>query len=402
MNLLLYLGIVFYMFLSTTVAAKMGIERVGSASSFILIALFINKIIEHDIGVLISRFKEEFFVILVATIIIILKYLLDDYSAIQQVLFFLIIPVFVSILLATQDRSTNKIVANIIIVFFILECLLAIYEKLYVVNIFPYVEEISENFGTEFSGFRSSAFLGHPLANAVCVSTIMGFILASPIKLTHKILFIILGYISLLCFNARGAILVWTFLGVIYLIDILRSRKTKILTSVLIIIFSILSFYFIRDLVVNFGFGGRLFQGELMDESAMTRIDVFDAFLYINNTDLWLGNPSNYVPIMEELGAGGVENSYVVIIINYGIVMSVVLFIAYFFWIKKLISTYSTYNRFIIITSFLILGSMNNALAGSTCWIFFILCANSFSPFNKSLIKSEKKDFFLIHAENSI
>ncbi|WP_153638335.1 hypothetical protein [Prolixibacter sp. NT017] len=112
----------------------------------------------------------------------------------------------------------------------------------------------------------------------------------------------------------------------------------------------------------------------------MTRVKVFDAFSFINNTDFWIGNPNNYIPVMEKLGAAGVENSYIVIIMNYGLIMSVILFFYLFSWIKNQVQYQTLYNKAIIIVSFILVGSLNNGLAGPNAWVFFILCSHSF-PF---------------------
>jgi hypothetical protein len=265
--------------------------------------------------------------------------------------------------------------------------LLAIYENVYKVNLFPYRDELLILENLEDFDFRSSALLGHPLANAMCISTIMGFILVSSFKQNIKFGLLLLGYIAILCFNARGTIIVWTVLGVVFLAKSLLQNKTRKTTKFLITISALFIILLISYLSTKYGLGGRLIHSELMDDSAKTRLEVFKAFSYINNIDFWYGNPSNYFKIMNNLGAGGVENSVIVMIINYGILITIVLIAVLIIWIKKLINHYSFPKILIILLSFVVVGSMSNGLSGPMPWIFFLLCANSFPAIDKLIMR---------------
>lgn len=383
MQLALYLGVLVYMYLSTSVAAQIGIEQVGTTSSFIIVLLALHAFKAYDINKLVPKFKAEYFIILMAVIIIVLKYIMNDLDAMKGAIFFLIVPAFLSILLGVQGVVARENIKRIVLFFFITECLLALYERAVIVNVFPY-EEMAEVLSIENFGFRSSAFLGHPLANALCVSTIMGFVLISYMKLTYRMMFVVAGYVSLLCFNARGAILVWTILLAIFLVKLAISKKKEGAFSLPMLALYGVSAFALFQLVIVQGFGDRFFQGDLIDGSALARVQVFDAFDYISGVDFWFGNSASYMSVMYKLGAGGVENSFIVIILNYGIVMALILFVAYFLLVKRLIKPFELNSKIIIIASFIVVGSMNNSLASSTSWAFFILCAIAFAPIEQS------------------
>lgn len=76
---------------------------------------------------------------------------------------------------------------------------------------------------------------------------------------------------------------------------------------------------------------------------------------------------------MNKLGVGGVENSFIVLIINYGVIMFILICIIYFFWLKRFLKPYTLFNKFIILSSFLLVGATNNGLASSLPWGFLIL-----------------------------
>ncbi|MGQ7945104.1 hypothetical protein [Flavobacterium sp. WC2509] len=372
MKYLLFVGILIYMFLTTTVAVKIGIKEVGTYSSFILAILFFIKLIGDVNNLLIAKFNEEFRIILLALVIIVIKISLGQFIQIQSVLFFFLIPMILSIILGTENKSNKRVIQYLILVFFIVECFLAIYERVFFTNIFSEGAESFEYFGEDWN-FRSTALLGHPLNNALCISTIMGFIVISSIKIHYKMLLLILGFISLLCFNARGATLIWICLAVIYIISLVTAKKTKNGIRFLLLVFLLASAYFISLAVVNYGLGGRLVNEKISGESSQARVDVFKAFTYIDENEFWLGNSEKYLPIMHKLGAGGIENSYIVFIINYGIVLFIFLCIAYYFWFKRFLKLYTLFNKFIILSSFLLVGSTNNGLIDSEPWGFLIL-----------------------------
>lgn len=393
-QLILYIGIVIIMFLSTSVAAFIGLELVGTFSSLIIVTLFVYELFYFGIDVLFNRFKEEFLVVFIGFIIIIMKYSQGDVEGIKQVLFFILIPMSLSILIQLKNGLTKSRIKNIILFFFVTECLLAIYEKVFGIIIFPYMEDISNVISINTWEFRSSSFLGHPLANALVVSSIMGFVLTSSLALKKKMFYVIVGSIALLCFNARGAILAWGALAIFYIFYVFRHSRKMNISPFVVLVFSVIASAVLGYLMLNYGFGARLFHNEIMDASANTRLDVLQSFSFISSSDFWFGNSANYKNVMEKLGAGGVENSFVVIILNYGIVMFVLLFISIYFWIRRLLKNYTLFHKFLIIISFLVVGSMNNSLSEATPWVFFILCIHSF-PFLG--VKAFKKKLFIYY-----
>ncbi len=397
MKYFLFIGVLIYMFLSTSVAAKIGIIQVGTFSSLILVILFFHKFFTDTKNKLFSVFKAEFHIILSGIFIILIKIVLAQVEQINMVIFFIIFPMFVSILLGSQSNSNRKIIQNLILFFFILECSLAIYERITLTNMFINLKN-EEIYSVEDWGFRSTSFLGNPLNNALCVSLIMGFILSSKLKLSHKSLYLIIGFFSLLCFNARAAILIWMFLLIIYAIKILIDKKTKIKVKVLFSVLFALLIFSIYTLILDYSIGGRVVKSEILDGSAQARLSVMDAFKYINRNDLLFGDANNYLIVMNKLAAGGVENSYIVFIIQYGILMTLILIILYYKLISRFLKHYSLYNKFILLCSFLLLGSANNGLVSSTPWVFFILCFYSFTKFDvnmKSYLKQIRFKYYL-------
>ncbi|MBO9584153.1 MAG: hypothetical protein J7574_08340 [Flavobacterium sp.] len=389
MKYVLFVGIFVYIFISTSVAAKIGIKQVGTYSSFILVVLFFLEIVKDTKGHLIKRFKEEFKIILAGLLIVFFKIFIGQAEQINHIIFF-IIPIMLSVLLGLQNSLNRKIIRYLILSFFTLECFLAIYERLFLTNVFPYVED-SDGIFMEDWGFRSTAFLGHPLANALCLSVIMGFITISSLKLMNKLFFLILGLIALLCFNARAAIIMWFFLLIIYVVHILKDKNTSTTTSFLLLSIFCTFSYLIYTAVVDYGLGGRIIKSKINDGSAQARFDVFNAFSYISDIDFWMGNSTNYISVMKKLGAEGVENSYIVLIIYYGLPITVLLFFLYYYYVRRFLKLFSLFDKVIIISSFIIVGSANNGLVSFAPWGFFVLSAYCFPFFKKELVLENRK-----------
>lgn len=387
----LNIAVLIFLFLTTTVAAKIGIEQVGSASLGLLVLLAFMRI--HTLGIdrIINRFKVEVLIILLATVIMLLKIVIGDVEGIRGVIFFFIIPALVSILLGSQEE---KVIAGklsrVVLTFFVVECFLAIYERVSLINVFPYDVDWFESNVEENLGFRSTAFLGHPLANALCVSTIMGFILASTRSFSYKLLLVLIGYVALMSFNARGALMIWSILLGMYLLFVYFKEKPKDRYSFFPVLILVVAPIIIYQLIVQQNFGDRFFLGILIDGSAMTRINIMDAFSYMSVFDYLFGNTANTFELLNGQRFGGYENSYIVLITSYGIVPFIIAAIIYYIWIGRLISFYKISHKFLIILSFVFVGSMNNSLATSMPWIYFIICSYAFrvSPLTKNPIES--------------
>jgi hypothetical protein len=393
MQYIFYLSIIIYLFLTSSVASQIGIETVSTYSSLLMVLLFFVEFLKKHFLFFATKFNQEFKIILLGLFIIFWEFLLNQTDQIKNVIDFFIIPMGLSILLSQQNDKHKKIVFYIILIFFGTECFIGIVESILKINFF--VENTSVSDGLNLLddkseiGFRSTALLGHPLHNALCVSIIMGFILTTPLNNIKKLMFVFSGFIALLCFNARGATLLWIFLIILFIIVQFFDKTNKKTNKIFLLSLVFLALLLISILVTNYGLGDRLINDGIYDGSAQTRTNVFSAFNYINNQDLWYGNAKNYTYVMNMLGAGGVENSYIVIIMRHGILLSVFIFILYYFFIAKKIKNHLLFNKIIIFISFILVGSMNNSLAIVTPWSIFIICVSVFPKQKKEAQKTK-------------
>jgi hypothetical protein len=379
-QILIQMGCICSLVITTTTAPYLGIQSVGTASFAILILYFLYDLITRNYVYTSSQLKNEISLLIVFILYSSFKILDHDYLSIQSAFFFIAVPILIAILVQNQTHRIKISLTRILVLFFIIQCVLAIYEKIFGVNIFPYKVEIDNIYiRRESWEFRSTSLLGHPLNNALCTSIILGFILASKYTAYFKFFALFLGFIAMLCFNARGAVLIWVLLGLYFLYQLYSVQNKKSITKIIIPTLSIILCIFIFYLISETSLGGRLFNKEkIIDGSAQTRLDVWAAFKYMKGYDLWLGNPKNYLPITNKLGAAGVENSLVVIILNYGIIFGTGILIYTSMITTKYLNNYNKNQIIYILTSFILIGSLNNSLAGITPWVIFYFCVHSF------------------------
>lgn len=279
------------------------------------------------------------------------------------------IPLICAITLSL-DKKSLKGMQVVLFVFFIVECLLAIYEKKYNIALFPYVEDdyyLSMVEQGQVWQFRSSSLLGNPLFNANFVSFSLCLLLCCDrIKVVYRYMLALLGLFAILGFNARGATIVTSCLVLYKLYMILKGQKSK-LNKYLFYALIVVSLYYAIDFVMNSDWGGRLMQDELMDGSAQTRLSFSE---YLNKISL-ISFPT-WVNTMNKS-----ENSYLFILISYGLFLGILLIYSLFRLFFHYLAPYTGQVKILLLVSAIGVGSLNNNLAGPGLfsWFFMYLLA---------------------------
>lgn len=381
MLILFYISILSALFITTSTAPLLGIQQVVTASFFPMMIYLVTVFIREPKNSFLKKYNKVSFILIIEAIIaILLKWSVgQDYF--KNLLLFIFIPICTSIVFETLPNERIKHLKRIVLFFFIIECSLAIYERIFYINFFN-IEDLTREellyYNPENWEFRSTSLLGHPLANAMGVTTILSFILTSKIKIQNKLLYFLLGYISLFCFNARGAIIISSILMIPYVFHLIKKHNyhKKILYTL-----SALSLSVIGYIILTTSLGGRLFNTDkLLDGSAQTRLDVFDFTRFINLEQLLLGDSSLYVFLMRKLEAGGVENGIISLIIDWGLILTLIILPTLILFHYKKLSIYSTSDKIWIMAIFYILGTMNPNLATPVQWTIWIFAYYAFRP----------------------
>lgn len=269
-----------------------------------------------------------------------------------------------------RRRRLNNVLQYLLLLF-VLECLLAIYERITHSLIFPYsLYKINDVNGlTDGEWFRANSLLGHPLTNAFVVSVLMSFILVSNLRKKIKISLYLLGCVAILCFNARGALLFNAFFYFIYTILNSGASIKIVIKNILIFILLLLVCTFF---VVHFGFGDRIFgmsQGT-EDGSTMARVE---ALSYLFNSDSLMFFRGIG---LDAYGYVHVENWFLAFCLMHGVFLAIV---ETYIIVKLCFHSarhYDTKDKLLLLGVFFTVASTNNSLASNSpaLPIFLISC----------------------------
>jgi hypothetical protein len=377
-NIVLFIGLIFFLFISPSTAYFLGIDNVDTAAASVLFLLVITTIFADGVRFF-THSKHEMYVLFVGGIILIYMSVANGVEGFKVAFFLSLFPFLVSVFLRGVSESSLDTIRKALLLFYMLECLLGIYERVFFINFFP--ANLNEDILNAASllddwQFRSTSLRGHPLANALTVSILSGFILVTTkLSAWNKATLLSVGMFSLICFNARGSLLIWSAILIVFATITFRRSIGHVVGILILVVPGVVAGYLFLSAS---SFGGRLFASEIMDGSAGTRLEVFRFLEFISFDDFLLGNTSNYIHVMNALGAGGVENSIIVLILRYGVVMTLLALIGYFFWIRAILARYVLFNKFVLVCSFVVLGMTNNGLAESFPWVLFVLCYHAF------------------------
>lgn len=271
-----------------------------------------------------------------------------------------------------KDRRICKALFKMFFSFYLIETLLAIFERMLGKNIFGWNPAGYVVFMPNVSDFRSASLVGHPLYNSLVVSIAMAFILTSPIKLKYKFCFWSLGFVAVLCFNTRAAIVINAILLGVYLVYVFFSHRTNFLGNrVKTLVYSVIIALTGLLFVLKFNLGGRLLKMGLMDDhSAQVRVDAWTILDYVDYDKLLFGYTDQELSyLMFHARLWATENFWMDQCLKFGLIFFVVYLLFYFFIIRNLLKGYFSFQKIFLLAAFITVASVNNSLS----WNFFAL-----------------------------
>lgn len=278
-------------------------------------------------------------------------------------------------------------IRHLIIALYIINSLLALLERLTLQTLFP-LDLAYENSDFTIANelysdlFRSTALLGHPLSNALMTAVIMGFILISNLKNFHKYALYMLGFVALLCFNARGAMLISGLSFIIYVLYNLTNAKMKFSSKLNIVIFMLICIAIVVYLLGE-GYGGRFFEQDDVSEdgSIMARIYVWLMFSYLDLKAFLLGINGDEIErlAIRTMGMIHVENWLILFILNMGIILTIAVILFFIPIFRQSLKNYTIFQTLFALGICFGVASTNNSLASGVQAIsMFMACAYAF------------------------
>lgn len=374
MYLLYIIALVSALFLNSHLSTLLGLSSHAEVAFlpmlvYLAITLFTQKM-RYD--------KISVYLLILAFLILLFKWSVGQ-NYIYHVFRLLFIPALVFICFDHLSRKQSTTLRWIMILFYVLFCVIAITEKILSRHFFPVSTDIEWHQSIGY--FRSNSIFWHPLSGAFFVAFFMVFVAVADFKKKYfQIFLFFLGYIALFCFDGRSAILVATFILLPYflwkLYKVAGERRWMIIFGIVVMLSGVIF------LITETSLGtGRLMGEELMDSSGQTRLDVFNFYKHYKHQDdfLW-GNPGNYQYMMERLGAGGVENGVITLILEYGVFFTPIILLLFFLLQYRSLSVFTNFEKWMLLIVFFGLGSTNPNLASGIFWSLWVFAYYTFRP----------------------
>lgn len=287
-------------------------------------------------------YKEEWWIIVFSLITIVVGKILNGSANIVNIVTNCFEPLMLCCVLRNADITIIRKCGLILVYFFIVECLVAIYEASTRSVLFASLKD-ETLIGMQLWTMRAYSLHGHPLANGAIVSLLsLSFIITNNFSKVVKLMLVVLGFYSILCFNNRGSFFILGGCAFLYISYYIILGKADLLQKVFFIAILVVAMCYVWDIVCNSYIGSRIFNSEMSmnDESTQGHLA---ALSFLNMLDLpgWLfGVPADliYGSYMKKIHAVAVESSVVLYILVYGLIYS----IAYYVFLFKFILTFQT------------------------------------------------------------
>lgn len=236
-------------------------------------------------------------------------------------------PAIVAFTLDLLDARRQRQIVQMVLVLLACNALLAVGEALTPQRLTPLHVGRSDIVAEEY--FRASAFLGHPLHNALITAALLPAVTLLPWSRFWKLVFVGTLMLSLLAFGGRTSVVLAVLLYGAYaawrvLVSVVRGRVSylQLTGGSLALMLALTSMI---GVVAATGLGSRIFNNLKIDSSASVRMRVWDAFGYLSDIDLWMGvAPAQIDHISLRMGLDpnyeAIENFWIYLFMQFGVI----------------------------------------------------------------------------------
>lgn len=341
----------------------------------------------------ILKYKIEVTIIAYLIFVMIFNRLTGRDMGIWSISSILLPPVFSIIINELSGRINYRYLNKMVLTFFVINSVMAIFERVIHRCIFPDLGwDLEASFVAE--GFRSYALCGHPLSNSSITLMFMNFILISPLKRNKKLRYWSLGLMALMCFNSRFTLVIAVLMFAAFLVKEIVFVRTKLRNKIMYIMFVVMSIPVVMYLF-SIGWGDRLIDMGLYDDSsAAVRVANWMIFDGKSLSDFYFGMPQHQVESLKwRQGIENmiIENCWIIYILRYGIFFLVGLFIVYYPFFKNMTKGYSWYAKlFILLPWFAVISSSNSLASGGLGTLLLVLLFYIYRPIPKDEINIKR------------
>lgn len=288
-----------------------------------------------------------------------------------------------------KKQTNNGFLFVFMLSFYLIECLICVYERISHVYLFEYVSEFQALAGTAMdytsNDFRAHGLLEHPLYNANVISIIMGLILCNhQIKNQYKLIFLVIGAMGLWACNSRSSMVIWLILFV--------YRFFFYKKNIIVVILSILILYLIAPFLIEFigrsNLLGRLSFTYENEFSILSRLIAFEVFANQNWTleKILIGGDIVYYDNTNI----GLENGILLDLAFWGWIIGSIKVILELYFTYKSLHLYSNKEKLIIFLAFWGVALSNSNSFQTLIFVYFFI-ANASLSFNNNLLFMKNK-----------
>lgn len=222
----------------------------------------------------------------------------------------------------------------------------------------------------QFGFFRSNALLGHPLNNALIISTLGIAALGLNFSPPHKLLIWTLAFLGLLSFGARAATGFFLIASLLYLASnaVSSGSHYKLANRAIFYTLAMIACAVMAGYVIFYSsLGASIADRLVFDESAETRLRVFDVFRGLGAGDMITGLGATQTANLFDMYLEGlnVENFWIFTLLQFGLIS----FIMIYGPLARIIlenSSRAIAISIILTTTFIAISSTNNSLSVKT------------------------------------
>lgn len=287
-------------------------------------------------------------------------------------------PIILLSILLSINKSMRLFIKKTLIIFFVIECTVGIYEAITEQLIFMQNKEIYEVGEFGVISIRAYSLHGHPLSNAALVVPLSVIFLFSENDAKLRYFLYLLGVLAVFAFNTRSALLLMLLAFCIYFIYNLKASLWKMLfiSGIIIIPFVIIALPYFESL----GLGNRFSIAiDSDDGSSMARVIILSRVFNMNWIDLMFGiSPEEIKGLLKTTGLVAVENSILNVILAWGVPFALIYFVCIYKMFEKFRLWVGILTFYVFGIIFLLLLNVNNVIQSFTPLIpvcFMSLCA---------------------------
>lgn len=263
------------------------------------------------------------------------------------------------IVLALTPKQ-RELLSRMILLLLLINSLTAIGEYVIGKRLFDYQFEEYQYY------FRSTAFMNHPLSNAL-ISVSLAILLYNDKRYNAMLIFTI-TCIAIFAFGARTATVIFIIasipsLYVIYFLEKTGGQGIKRTDLIIMKVSILLGSFALMYAVTALNFGARIFENFMIDGSAQSRFDAFYVFDFLSDEELLFGVYQDFFEdLMLYIDNAIVENYIIGWLLNYGFVGALPLIISFFCFLFALFKN-STFLVRVAVIAFTVVSVSNNSLA---------------------------------------